>query len=99
MRNIWYPKGMAEYVTAAKLHEMGVKKDSALERDSTFRSNTEKKIERQSEVPEKEEEFIPPAPLIPSFSQYEPEPQMQVELMSVSCHISYSKISTEAPIA
>lgn len=91
---------MAEYVTASKLHEMGVKKDSALERDSTFRSNTEKKIERQSEVPEKqEEEFVRPAPLIPSLPQYEPEPQMQVELMSVSCHISCSKISTEASIA
>lgn len=82
---------MAEYVTAAKLQDMGVKKVSALERDSTFRSNTEKKIERQSEAPEKEEEeFVRPAPFIPSILQEEPEPQMQIELMSVSCHIIFN---------
>ena len=87
MRNIWYPKGMAEYVTSAKLHELGMKKDFALERDSTFRSNTEKKIERQTEVPDIEEEaFVPQAPLVPSYQQSIPqevydEPQIQIELM------------------
>lgn len=85
MRNIWYPKGMAEYVTSAKLQALGVKRESALERDSTFRSNTETKIERQLDVPEtKEEEFVRPAPIIeaPVEEEYR-EPQIQIEMMSV----------------
>ncbi|KUJ07979.1 uncharacterized protein LY89DRAFT_691294 [Mollisia scopiformis] len=87
MRNIWYPKGMAEYVTAAKQEELGVKKDSGLERDSTFRSNTEIKVERQSDMPEvKEEEVLRPPPPIPSLVEEvyrEPQtPQIQLELMS-----------------
>lgn len=83
---------MAEYVTASKLHELGIEKDSGLERDSTFRSKTEKKMERNSEAPEKgDEEIVSPAPLIPSLPQAEPEPQMQIELMSVSFQISHQR--------
>ncbi|KAE8452338.1 hypothetical protein EG329_001038 [Mollisiaceae sp. DMI_Dod_QoI] len=86
MRNIWYPKKMAQYVTAARLQELGVKKDAMLERDSTFRSSVERKIERQSEVQEKEEEVVVvlhPAAFTPSLVQEEPrEPQIQLELIS-----------------
>jgi hypothetical protein len=57
MRNIWYPKRMAEYLTAVKLQELGVKKDLVLERDSSFRSNTERRLNKayEKEV-EKEQE-------------------------------------------
>lgn len=90
MRNIWYPKKMAQYVTAAKLQALGVKKDAPLERDSTFRSTTEKKLKRQEEEPEEvvgemqEQEFRPalivPAP---SIVQAEPRaPQIELDLMS-----------------
>ncbi len=49
MRNIWYPKKMAEYLTDDKLQQLGVKKDTAIERDSTFRSNTERRLEKEKE--------------------------------------------------
>jgi hypothetical protein len=49
MRNIWYPKRMAEYLTAAKLQELGVKRDAVLERDSSFRSKTERRFEKELE--------------------------------------------------
>ena len=54
MRNIWYPKKMAEYVTAAKQEELGVKKDALFERDSTFGTREQRKLERkQDKRPEK----------------------------------------------
>lgn len=93
MRNIWYPKKMAQYVTAAKLEQLGVTKDAPLERDSTFRSTTEKKLEKQTEEPEEaveeieeEEEEFRPAPIVPapSIIQAEPRaPQIELDLMSV----------------
>ena len=49
MRNIWYPKKMAEYLTDDKLQQLGVKRDTTLERDSTFRTNTERKIDKERE--------------------------------------------------
>lgn len=91
---IRYPKGMAQYVTDAQLQELGTKKASALERDSTFRSNTERRIEKQLEAEEKEREEAArpePAPVIAEVFEPEPEPesepQLEVELMSVSCSI------------
>jgi hypothetical protein len=54
MRNIWYPKKMAEYVTTAKLQQFGVKKDDLVERDSMFRSNTERKLDKEKEKLERE---------------------------------------------
>jgi hypothetical protein len=57
MRNIWYPKRMAEYLTAVKLQELGVKKDFVLERDSSFRSNTARRLDKAYEKElEKEQE-------------------------------------------
>jgi ribosomal protein L9 len=92
MRNIWFPKGMAQYVTASNLQALGVKKDAPLERDSTFRSTTEKKLERQVEeeepeqvVDEAQEEEFRPAPIVPapSIIQAEPRaPQIELDLMS-----------------
>lgn len=91
---------MAQYVTAAKLQALGVKKDAPLERDSTFRSTTEKKLERQDEELEEvleevqEEEFRPPPIVpVPSIIQAEPRaPQIELELMSVS-YTNYVKYS------
>lgn len=37
---------MAEYLTTAKRQQLGVKKDIFIERDSSFRSNAERKLER-----------------------------------------------------
>ncbi|KAE9376718.1 hypothetical protein N431DRAFT_462533 [Stipitochalara longipes BDJ] len=49
MRNIWYPKKMAEYLTGDKLQQLGMKNDTSIERDSTFRSNTERKFDKEKE--------------------------------------------------
>ncbi len=49
MRNIWYPKRMAEYLTIDKVQQLGVKKDTTVERDSTFKSNMERKLEKEKE--------------------------------------------------
>jgi len=42
MRNIWYPRKMATYVTVSKLEELGVK-DITAERDPLFGSNKERR--------------------------------------------------------
>jgi hypothetical protein len=55
MRNEWFPRRVAEYVTKDKLGELGVKKDAALERDSTFMSSVARKAERERLKREKEE--------------------------------------------
>ncbi len=90
---------MAQYVTAARLQELGVKKDAMLERDSTFRSSVERKIERQSEVQEKEEEVVVvlhPAAFTPSLVQEEPrEPQIQLELISVRYESNPTELFTK----
>jgi hypothetical protein len=49
MRNIWYPKKMAEYMTAAKMQELGVKKDATVERDGTFGSKGQRKLEKKQD--------------------------------------------------
>jgi hypothetical protein len=36
MRNHFYPRSMAEYVTKDQLRELGIAEDAILERDSTF---------------------------------------------------------------
>ncbi|CZR62002.1 uncharacterized protein PAC_11899 [Phialocephala subalpina] len=84
--------GIAQYVTASNLQALGVKKDAPLERDSTFRSTTEKKLERQVEeeepeqvVDETQEEEFRPTPIVPapSIIQAEPRaPQIELDLMS-----------------
>lgn len=47
MRNIWYPRKMATYVTMSKLQELGGR-NIAVERDPVFGTNKERKVaERQ----------------------------------------------------
>lgn len=73
---------MAEYLTAQKIAELGVKKDSGLERDSTFRTNAERKLERQQEKEqtERKPEHLPTM----AFEQPdEPAPHVELELLSV----------------
>ena len=79
MRNIWYPKNLADYLTDDKLQQLGVKKDTVIERDSTFRSNTERKLEREKE------KFERNAAAESVMTAFEPEPaiQMQLDLLSV----------------
>jgi hypothetical protein len=36
MRNEWYPKKMAEYMTAERFKELGLTRDNIGERDPTF---------------------------------------------------------------
>lgn len=43
---------MAEYMTAAKMHELGVKKETAIERDSTFASEKQRKIAKKQQAEE-----------------------------------------------
>lgn len=50
MRNIWYPKKIAGYVTIAKLQTLG-KKDAAVERDPTFGSRKERESIKKAQKP------------------------------------------------
>ena len=79
MRNIWYPKKMAEYLTEDRLQQLGVKKDTAIERDSTFRSNTERRLEKEKE------RFERSAAVESVMASIQPEPAipMQLDLLSV----------------
>jgi CO dehydrogenase/acetyl-CoA synthase beta subunit len=88
MRNIWYPKKMAEYLTAVKLQELGVKKDLVLERDSSFRSNTERRLNKayEKEV-EKEQE-----------QEQEQQQEKQLEKPEVVAEASPSTYERATPI-
>jgi hypothetical protein len=82
---------MAEYLTAVKLQELGVKKDFVLERDSSFRSNTERKLHKAYEKELKQEQEMQQekqqekteavAEAIPST--YERVTPIELELLSV----------------
>ena len=41
---------MAEYMTTAKMKELGIKKEAAMERDSTFISEKQRKIAKKLEA-------------------------------------------------
>jgi Ribosomal protein L9, N-terminal domain len=84
MRNIWYPKKMAEYLTTAKLQQLGVKKDTAVERDSTFRSNTERKLDKEKE---KRERKIASAAAEAEVFAVEQEPVLPIELELLSVRL------------
>jgi len=81
MRNIWYPKKMAEYLTMEKLQELGVKKDSVVERDSTFQTNAVRKLEKKQE---KQKQERPEEPLVRMTEEQpsEPVPQFELDLLS-----------------
>lgn len=49
MRNIWYPKKIAGYVTSAKLEALG--KEATFERDPTFASNKQRLSLKQARAP------------------------------------------------
>ncbi|EKD15762.1 fructose-bisphosphate aldolase [Drepanopeziza brunnea f. sp. 'multigermtubi' MB_m1] len=86
MRNIWFPKKMAEYLTLQKIKELGVKKDAVVERDSTFRSNAERKLERQLEKEQSNDgEGEESEPLSQTISEQEdgPAPIVELELLNV----------------
>jgi hypothetical protein len=97
MRNIWFPKKMAEYLTADKLQELGVKKDATVERDPTFRSNMERKLEKQMLREEQEEQ----AQLLAqeaAASSIESErvimPHVDIDLISVWFYLPSEEIKT-----
>jgi hypothetical protein len=74
---------MAEYLTAVKLQELGVKKDFVLERDSSFRSNTERRLD---EAYEKElEKQLEKTEVVAEATQstYELVTPIELELLSV----------------
>lgn len=51
MRNTWFPSKMAEYMTLAKLKELG---DVVIERDTTFGGVQERELARQRKEAEQE---------------------------------------------
>jgi hypothetical protein len=95
MRNIWYPKGMAEYLTEARRQEIGIKKDAHLEREYTFKSEKERKLERQiqreaqdaKEAAAAEEAALllekDPQRKRDALTPQEPRPQVELDLLSV----------------
>lgn len=86
MRNLWWPKGVAEYLTLQKIADLGVKKDASFERDSTFRSKAERRFERQLEKEESNEEALEMESLSQMVSEQpdEPAPIVELDLLSVS---------------
>ncbi|PBP28391.1 Fructose-bisphosphate aldolase [Diplocarpon rosae] len=84
MRNIWFPKKMAEYLTLQRIAELGIKKDSGLERDSAFRSNAERRLEKQKEKEKEQEDASEPLPQMEAEQPEEPAPQIELELPSPS---------------
>ena len=82
MRNIWFPKKMAEYLTTARLQQLGVKKDTAVERDSTFRSNTERKLDKEKEKQERKVASVTAEAEVVAVEQ-EPVVPIELELPSV----------------
>lgn len=82
MRNIWFPKKMAEYLTTARLQQLGVKKDTAVERDSTFRSNTERKLDKEKEKRERKNASVAAEAEVAAVEQ-EPVVPIELELLSV----------------
>jgi hypothetical protein len=84
MRNIWYPKKMAEYLTTDKLQQLGVKKDTAVERDSTFKSNTERKLDKENE---KFERKVAAAAAESTTASMEQEPEIPIELDLLSVRL------------
>lgn len=105
MRNIWHPKQMAEYLTATKAEDLGIKKDTPVEREYTFKSNEERKAIKQEErvareilSEEKSVGIWEPA----SFSQaQDPVPQIELGLLTVSnpfsCYIYKAVLTMRQP--
>ncbi len=91
MRNIWYPKQMAEYLTAVKVEELRLRKDMPVEREYTFKSKVARKAERQIQYKEQEEkeEALSQLVLESEFEdeipeeQREPVPQIELDLLRV----------------
>ncbi|KAK0104598.1 hypothetical protein ONS95_004884 [Cadophora gregata] len=81
MRNIWYPKKMAEYLTMEKLQNLGLKKDSVVERDSTFQTRAVRKLEKKQE---KQTQERPEEPIVRMTEEQpsEPIPQFELDLLS-----------------
>ena len=108
MRNIWYPKRMAEYLTAVKLQELGVKKDFALERDSSFRSNTERRLDKAYEKElEKEQEKqlekqlvkqLEKTEVVAEATQSTYERVTPIELEFLSVRASWSLLETQGNV-
>ena len=84
MRNIWYPKKMAEYLTSNKLQQLGMKKDTTVERDSTFKSNTERKLDKENE---KFERKVAAAAAESTIASMEQEPAFPIELDLLSVRL------------
>ncbi|KAL2067317.1 hypothetical protein VTL71DRAFT_1741 [Oculimacula yallundae] len=82
MRNIWYPKKMAEYLTLSKIQELGVKKDSITERDSTFQSRAVRKLEKKLEKEKLEEPEEEPLARMAELKPVEPIAQFELDLLS-----------------
>ena len=100
MRNIWYPKRMAEYLTAVKLQELGVKKDFVLERDSSFRSNTERRLDKayekelEKEQEKQQEKQLEKTEAVPEAIQSTYERVTPIELELLSVRSSWSLLET-----
>jgi len=71
-----------------KLQELGVKKDSVVERDSTFQTNAVRKLEKKQE---KQKQERPEEPLVRMTEEQpsEPVPQFELDLLSVGNPISF----------
>jgi len=91
MRNIWYPKQMAEYLTAPKVEELRLRKDMPVEREYTFKSKVARKAERQIQYKEQEGKVEALSQLELEYElnveiqeeQREPVPQIELDLLAV----------------
>ena len=104
MRNIWYPKRMAEYLTAVKLQELGVKKDFVLERDSSFRSNTERRLDKayekelEKKLEKQLEKQLEKTEVVAEATQSTYERVTPIELEFLSVRASWSLLETQGNV-
>lgn len=91
---------MAEYVTATMAKELGLNKDTQLEREYAFKSEKERRMERlaiqeekeERERQEKEAEEEAALSIAPTTPLQEPAPIIEIDLMSVRALIAcYSR--------
>jgi len=67
MRNEWYPKKMAEYMTAQRFKELGLTRDDIGERDPTFGTLEALETDMASTAPEGKQEGKPSTQFITSL--------------------------------
>jgi hypothetical protein len=89
MRNQWFPQRLAEYATAAKLQELGLKKEDIIQLDTISRSKIladEREVRKAAKAEAKaltKANTEAKGTAIPQEPVWEPVKPVELELLSV----------------